>query len=136
MRWRVQRRSVARTTSRRFSRRASSARSKAATRDQRPMNGGRACCACRATRRSIACIGVAVVPLDRERVLEAQTVLIEGDRIRAVGPASSLVVPKGARVIDGKGRYLLPGLADMHTHLVREEDLALYLARGVTTVRN
>ncbi|HZS41731.1 MAG TPA: amidohydrolase family protein [Polyangia bacterium] len=83
-----------------------------------------------------AFVGVAVVPLDRERVLEAQTVLVRGDRIVAVGPRASVAVPAGARVIDGRGRWLMPGLVDAHAHLVREADLQLYLARGVTAVRN
>jgi len=83
-----------------------------------------------------ALVDVTVLPLDRERVLPAQTVLVQGERIVAIGPASSLRAPAGARVIDGRGKYLMPGLADMHTHLVRREDLLLYLALGVTTVRN
>lgn len=43
-------------------------------------------------------------------------VLVEGNRIRRVASSSQVEVPAGATVIDGKGRYLIPGLADMHHH--------------------
>lgn len=79
---------------------------------------------------------VTVLPMDRERTLLDQTVLVEGDTITALAPASNLPVPVGARVIDGRGKVLLPGLADLHTHLTRREDLGVYLALGVTMVRN
>jgi imidazolonepropionase-like amidohydrolase len=85
---------------------------------------------------TLAFVDVNVVPLDREGVLAGQTVIVRKDTIAAVGPSSSVPVPPGARVIDGRGKFLLPGLADMHAHLLREADLLLYLARGVTTVRN
>jgi imidazolonepropionase-like amidohydrolase len=74
--------------------------------------------------------------MDRERTLLDQTVLVEGDTITALAPSASLRLPPGVRVIDGRGKVLLPGLADLHTHLTRREDLGLYLALGVTTVRN
>ncbi len=80
-----------------------------------------------------AFVHVNVVPMDRERVMPDQTVLVEGERIRAIG--TDLAVPPGARVIDGKGAaWLSPGLADMHIHSETRNDLALYLASGVTTV--
>jgi imidazolonepropionase-like amidohydrolase len=80
-----------------------------------------------------AFVHVNVVPMDRERVLQDQTVIVEGGKISAIG--SRLAVPTHARVIDGhKTAYLSPGLADMHTHSETPEDLAVYLANGVTTV--
>ena len=80
-----------------------------------------------------AFVHVNVVPMDRERVLRDQTVIVEGDRIAAIG--RDVAVPAGASVIDGKGTaYLSPGLADMHTHSETRNDLAIYLANGVTTV--
>jgi imidazolonepropionase-like amidohydrolase len=84
----------------------------------------------------VAFVDVDVVPMDSERILDDQTVLIQGDRIAAMGPARAVAVPAGATVIDGRGKYLMPGLADMHVHILSKEDLALYLASGVTTVRN
>ena len=81
-----------------------------------------------------AFVNVNVVPMDRERVLHGQTVIVEGGRIAAIG--RGLKVPAGATVIDGAGRYLSPGLADMHNHSDTREDLALFLANGVTTMLN
>jgi imidazolonepropionase-like amidohydrolase len=93
-------------------------------------------------------------PAGRERALAGQTVLVEGDRIVAVGPAGELEVPEGARVIDGRGRTLVPGLVDMHLHLPPDppdppdpssavevgagsrRTLSLLLAHGVTTARS
>lgn len=83
-----------------------------------------------------AFIHVAVVPMDRERVLEDSTVLVVAGRIHALGPTSAVAIPPGATVIDGSGKYLMPGLADMHAHTWEEEDFPLLLANGVTTIRN
>ncbi len=83
----------------------------------------------------LAFVDVNVVPMDTRRVLRHQTVLIEGDRITALGPADGIEVPAGATIVEGNGRYLMPGLADMHVHLDRE-DLRAYVDHGITTVRN
>jgi len=80
--------------------------------------------------------GVDVIPMDKERVLRDQTVLVRDGRIAAVGPTKEVAVPEGAVRIDGKGRYLMPGLADMHVHAWIQDEFALFLANGVTTVRN
>lgn len=79
---------------------------------------------------------VAVVDVERGRLVEDQTVVISGDRILAAGPSSSIVIPAGAAVIDGTNRFLSPGFADMHVHLYTEGDAFTYLANGITTVRN
>ena len=81
--------------------------------------------------------------MDSERILANQTVLVEGDRIIAMGPSDEIPVPEGAYVIDGTGQYLIPGLAEMHGHIppptqARDEIddvLFLYAANGITTVR-
>jgi imidazolonepropionase-like amidohydrolase len=90
---------------------------------------------------------VSVIPMDRERVLTDQTVLIAGSRIVEVASSDSIVIPTGARIIDGHGAFLIPGLSDMHVHfaipalhadydsLNRKWALEL-IANGVTTVRN
>jgi imidazolonepropionase-like amidohydrolase len=68
-----------------------------------------------------------------------QTVIIRGSRIASVIPSASATVPDGAQVIDGRGKYLIPGLWDMHVHtaVVRGRDvLALYIANGITGVRD
>ena len=78
---------------------------------------------------------VCVLPMDTNRVLHDQTVLVQGDKIAAIG--SSIPVPKDATVIDGHGSACLsPGLADMHVHSDTAEDMKLFLANGVTTVLN
>jgi len=79
---------------------------------------------------------VSVLPMERELVLADQTVLVRDGRIVALGPASAVVVPPDAQRIDGRGRFLVPGLADMHVHVWDENDLYLFVANGVTTVRN
>jgi hypothetical protein len=63
------------------------------------------------------------------------TVVVTGDRITALGKAGKVPVPDGAMVVDATGKFLIPGLWDMHTHLVGKEVLALYVANGVTGVR-
>jgi hypothetical protein len=86
---------------------------------------------------------VTVIPMDSERSLPGHTVLVQGDRIVAVGPSASVAVPGGARRVDGRGKYLTPGLAEMHGHVpppsapaqATEDVLFLYLASGITTVR-
>jgi imidazolonepropionase-like amidohydrolase len=83
-----------------------------------------------------AFVHVAVVPMDRDRVLENWTVVVADGRIRELGPASTITIPKHATVIDGRGKYLMPGLADMHAHTWNEEEFPLLLANGVTTIRN
>jgi imidazolonepropionase-like amidohydrolase len=96
----------------------------------------------------LAITNVTVIPMDRERTLEDQTVLVRGGRIAAVGPARATAVPAGAVRLDGRGKYLIPGLAEMHAHVpspqaeerlragYTEGVLFLYLANGVTTIRN
>jgi imidazolonepropionase-like amidohydrolase len=84
-----------------------------------------------------AFIDVSVVPMDTERVLRNQTVLVERGRITALGPVHTTPVPAGAVRVDGRGKYLMPGLAQMHFHSeVREIRLFNYLATGVTSIRS
>ena len=85
--------------------------------------------------KTTAFVHVNVVPMDKDRVLRDQTVLVRGDRIVAIG--RNVEVPAAAERIDGHGTaWLSPGLADMHTHSQSKNDLAVYLANGVTTVLN
>lgn len=82
--------------------------------------------------------------MDRERVLENQTVIIRDGRIAQIGSAAQVKIPDGAERIDGKGKFLMPGLIDMHVHLglgagdatdPAGQLMAILLASGVTTVR-
>jgi len=83
---------------------------------------------------TVAFVDVNLVPMDRERVVPHQTILVEGRSISAIGPATMRVPTKALRV-EGHGLlYLMPGLADMHSHAYEESDFALYLANGVTTL--
>ena len=94
---------------------------------------------CEDNERIIAFTKVSLVPMTEEKIVENQTVLVKGDRISKIGPANKLRIPRNARVIDGDGAYLMPGLADMHVHLKGDwpiSQLDLYLANGVTTVRD
>jgi hypothetical protein len=79
--------------------------------------------------------GVNVVPMDREAVLENQTVLVKSNRITAILPADNANIPAGYERIDGQGRFLAPGLADMHAHPMTQENLDAFLASGVTLIR-
>jgi hypothetical protein len=63
-----------------------------------------------------AFVDVNVVPMDIERVLASQTVVVEGGWITALGPSSLVRIPPGAVRVDGRGKYLMPGFADMHWH--------------------
>jgi cytosine/adenosine deaminase-related metal-dependent hydrolase len=64
------------------------------------------------------------------------TVVVRGDRIEALGKTSKLTVPRNAQVVDATGKFLIPGLWDMHVHPLDEKNyLALFTANGVTGVR-
>ena len=98
-----------------------------------------------ASAQTTAFVGVNVIPMDRERVLQNQTVIVKDGTIAQIGDAAKLKVPKDAVTVDGKGKYLMPGLVDMHTHLLSDSDefpdsiapdeLRVMVANGVTTVR-
>jgi len=88
---------------------------------------------------AIAITGVSVVD-GRDSVPRSnQTVIIVGGRIESVGSTRSTRVPAGARVVDGRGKFLIPGLWDMHVHtsiVGGRSLLPLYVANGVTGVRD
>ena len=79
---------------------------------------------------------VNVVPMDRERVLRDHTVLVRDGVVRELGPSGTVRAPRGAVRVDGRDKYLIPGLADMHVHLYDTEGFPSYLAHGVTTIAN
>jgi imidazolonepropionase-like amidohydrolase len=94
---------------------------------------------------TVAFVGVNVIPMDRDRVLLDQTVIVRDGVIEAIGASKKVRVPTGAQRIDAKGKYLVPGLVDMHVHLLSDEagfpdelapdELKVMVANGVTTVR-
>ncbi len=86
---------------------------------------------------------VTVIPMDRERTLPSHTVVVRGQQIVEVGPSNQVRPPAGAQVVDGRGKWLMPGLAEMHAHIPPgqapdaqiEKVLAYYALNGITTVR-
>lgn len=70
------------------------------------------------------------------RFLDDQTVVVRGAKIVAVGAAAAVPVPRGARVIDGRGRTLLPGLWDCHMHVGDDYTGLQELSMGVTSLRD
>ncbi len=92
---------------------------------------------------TVAFVGVNVVPMDTERILEDHTVVTSLGRITAVAPSTESSPPRGAQIVDADGMFLLPGLTEMHAHLPAADTpgeevdriLFLFLSNGVTTVR-
>jgi imidazolonepropionase-like amidohydrolase len=90
-----------------------------------------------------AFVDVSVIPMDRERVLERHTVVVRDGRIVQVAPTRSASIPADATRIDGRGKFLMPGLAEMHSHVppqatseqLLKDIMFLYIANGVTTIR-
>lgn len=93
---------------------------------------------------SYAIVDVTVIPMDRERRLEHHTVLVSNGRVASLGPVATAAVPAGAVRIDGRGKFLVPGLGDAHAHLstggggtaLAERALTLFALNGVTMVRS
>ena len=92
----------------------------------------------------MAFTNVNVLPMTSDAVLPGQTVVVRDGVIAATGPADEVDVPPGATVVDGEGRFLMPGLAEMHAHVPPgnnppreevEDILFLYVANGITTIR-
>jgi imidazolonepropionase-like amidohydrolase len=84
----------------------------------------------------VAFVNVNVVPMDRERVLKNQTVVVRDGAIETIGNGEQVQVLDEALIVDGQGKYLVPGLVDMHVHIQFEDDMLLWVANGVTSVRN
>ena len=104
--------------------------------------------ACAASRRNglaptatLAIVHASVVDVENGRLLPDQTVLVAGNRIVHVGPAGHARVPAGAHIVQANGKYLIPGLWDMHVHLrspnfATEYFFPLLVANGITGVRD
>jgi imidazolonepropionase-like amidohydrolase len=63
------------------------------------------------------------------------TLVITGNRITKIEPTDKLTAPQNSRIIDAAGKFLIPGLWDMHVHPHSKQDLALFIANGVTAIR-
>lgn len=77
-----------------------------------------------------------VIAMETETVGAGYSVYIKDGRILMVAGAGEFRVPQTTERVDATGKYLLPGLADMHVHAGAPNDMALYVANGVTLVRN
>ena len=86
-------------------------------------------------RPDIAFVGVNVIPMTSDTVIPAQTLVTRDGRILEIGPVATVVISADAQIVDSNNKYLMPGLADMHIHGSNRQDLFLFVANGVTTVR-
>ena len=77
---------------------------------------------------------VNLIPMTSNAVIKSQTVLIKNRQVENIFDTGSIKVAKEYQIIDGTGYYLMPGLADMHTHIREPNDLHLNIYNGVTTV--
>jgi imidazolonepropionase-like amidohydrolase len=93
---------------------------------------------------TVAFVDVNVIPMDKERVLPHQTVIVRDGVIVEIGETRRVKIPSGAQRIEGAGKFLIPGLTDMHVHLfsddefpdaLAEDELKIMIAYGVTTIR-
>jgi len=85
--------------------------------------------------KSVAFTHVSVIDPASGAVRSNQTVRITANRISAVGEAGEVATPEGVQVVDGNGKFLIPGLWDMHVHWYDKDYLPLFLVNGVTGVR-
>ncbi len=85
---------------------------------------------------TFALVGATVVDATGGPPIADATVLIRGGRIAGVGPRASVAVPAGTTIVNVAGKTIVPGLWDMHTHATQIEWAPVYLAAGVTTVRD
>ena len=84
----------------------------------------------------LALVGATLIDGTGAAPMTDATIVIEGHRISAVGPSSQIAIPADATRIDVRGKTILPGLWDMHAHFEQVEWGPVYLAAGVTSVRD
>jgi imidazolonepropionase-like amidohydrolase len=85
---------------------------------------------------ALAIVGGTLVDATGRPAINDSAVVVRGDRITAAGPRAQVKIPSGATLIDARGKTILPGLWDMHAHFEQVEWGPIYLAAGVTTVRD
>ena len=79
---------------------------------------------------------VHLISMESDQVVPGQTIVIVDDLIHDVGPSDMIDIPEDATIIDGKGKFLIPGFCDMHMHIDHPDVLSVFLSYGVTTVMN
>ncbi len=94
------------------------------------------------SQREVIITSVNVIPMDKEQVLQNQDVVVKNGKVIAMGVSGKVKYSAGATVVDGKGKYLIPGLAEIHAHVPPIDDIApmkdvlmLFAVNGVTTIR-
>jgi imidazolonepropionase-like amidohydrolase len=87
---------------------------------------------------SLVIRNVTVIPMTGSAPLSAHSVVVRDGRIAELGPAAEVAIPVTAAVVDGTGKFLIPGLFEMHAHTskTRGSALGLYVVHGVTTIRD
>lgn len=88
------------------------------------------------TDQPLVLLGGTIIDVTGKRPIENSAVVIRGDRIVAAGPRSQVNIPPNATIKNVTGKYLVPGLWDMHAHLYQAEFGPAYLAAGITTARD
>src|SRR5215472_12346386 len=91
----------------------------------------------------VAIVNVNAVALNGRSLQPGMTVLVRGQRIAGIGNSGHVKVPAEARIVDGRGKFLIPGLWDMHVHIAlgdwvpggKEVALPLFVANGITGIR-
>ncbi|MEQ1920869.1 MAG: amidohydrolase family protein [Pyrinomonadaceae bacterium] len=89
----------------------------------------------RKSSKPIVFTGANLFDSETAKIIPNSTVVVEGNRIKAVGKDGRVAIPKNAEIIDAKGKTLMPGLWDMHVHISPGEGL-MHIAAGVTTIRD
>lgn len=85
---------------------------------------------------SLAIRGAAMFDAEARRIVPDRTVIVRGERIVAVGASGEIPLPEDAQVVEAGGRTLIPGLIDMHEHVLNDADGLVDIMNGVTTVRD
>jgi len=87
---------------------------------------------------SVVITGATLIDVRTGEALKDSVIVIEGERIKQVGKAGEVSIPPSAQLIDARGKWIIPGLTDMHSHISNTPGLPLklYLANGVTTIRD
>lgn len=88
--------------------------------------------------KSLAIIDVTVIDVREGVAFSEMTVVVIGNQITQVGKANTIKIPKGAKIINGSGKFLIPGLWDVHTHFTDsgKSSFSLFIANGVTSIRD
>ncbi|MFN2565846.1 MAG: amidohydrolase, partial [Gemmatimonadaceae bacterium] len=91
-----------------------------------------------AAQRDVVIRNVTLIPMTGAAPAARQSVVVRDGRIAEIGRSAQVRVPAGATVVDGTGKYLIPGLFEMHAHAskARASSLGLYVVHGVTTIRD